>query len=461
MKFMNRKFKVLCFTDDAAGRDVEMVLPIKIFAEKFLSCEFSHALNIDIHQIYKVKPDLILQANTVGSNLYFEISKIAHEQNIPIFALISEGNFRTDGSFDFWGFNRDKKFYQEYVCCWSERTAEFLKKEVPEAKEKIVVTGGVGFDRYSIYKFMQKEYFLSKYNKNEYKKIVGYAGWAFGKLDHKRGKEELLIWAKGDEAKLLWIEEQRKKVRDILKEAIENNPDILFILKQHPQENAPEKPDPVKNEMSELTHFKNVIYLCNEESIHDIISVSDLWASFESTTALEAWLMNKQTIFINPEPDFNRDELYKGTVLVHSSSELQNKINQFYSNGRINEFFQAEKESIRKRLIKDIIGYGDGLNHVRACYFLNQSLEKSKTQNLVYKFHFWHWLVYVLIRIAAPFYYRKIFSKIFKLKKHLWVFENYKMEKLNQLFTHYSSFLTQFYNALNIDREGLFNCINK
>jgi len=184
------KIKVLCFTDDAIGRDVEMLLPIKFFAEKFLNCEFFHALNIDIHQIYKVKPDIILQANTIGSNLYFEISKIAHEQNIPVFALISEGNFRTDGSFNYWGFNRDKKFYQEYVCCWSERTANFLKEKEPTYKDKIVVTGGVGFDRYSIYEFMKKEVFLSKYNKTNFKKVIGYAGWAFGKLDHKRGKEE-------------------------------------------------------------------------------------------------------------------------------------------------------------------------------------------------------------------------------------------------------------------------------
>jgi surface carbohydrate biosynthesis protein len=460
-KFMNRKFKVLCFTDDAVGRDVEMLLPIRFFAEKFLDCNFIHALNIDIHQIYKVKPDIILQANTVGSNLYFEISKIAHEQNIPLFALISEGNFRTDGSFDFWGFNHDKKFYQEYVCCWSERTADFLRKEVLEAKEKIVVTGGVGFDRYSIYKFMQKEDFLKNYNKLHYKKIVGYAGWAFGKLDHKRGREELLVWAKGDETKLVWIEDQRKKVRNILKEAIENNPDILFILKQHPQENAPERPEPVKNEMSELTHFKNVIYLCNEESIHNLISISDLWTSFESTTALEAWLMNKQTVFINPEPDFNRDELYKGTVLVHSYSEFQDKLNQFFSNGKIDEFFEIEKEMARNKLIKDIIGYGDGLNHIRACYYLNQVLQKSKTRNPTYKFHLWHWFVYSLIRIAGPFYNRKVFSKLYKLKKHLWVFENYKMEKLNQLYTNYSDCLVKFYNSRDFKHSNPFGCINK
>jgi len=450
-----KKIKVLCFTDFAAGRDVEMMLPIRYFAERFLNCEFHHALNIDIHQIYRIKPDIILQANTIGSNLYFQISKIAHKQNIRLFALISEGNFRTDGSFDYWGFNRDKKFYQDFVCCWSECTAEFLKKEVPEAKDKIVVTGGVGFDRYTIYKFMQKEEFLRKYSCTQFNKVIGYAGWAFGKLDHKRGRDELLVWAKGDENKLMWIEDQRKKVRDILEQAIINNPSTLFILKQHPQENAPERTEPVKNEMSELAHYNNVVYLCEEESIHDLISVSDIWTCFESTTALESWLMNKQTIFINPEVEFNRDPLYKGSVIVQDYNSFQKLIDEFYSTGRIESFYSAEKDSKRKELIKDIIGFGDGMNHIRASYYFQQTIEKakSKIQNSKFKIIVWHWLVYFLIRIAGPLYNRAVYSKLWKFKKHLWVFENYKMEKLYRIYNRYVPFFDKFYKEKNIENK--------
>ena len=474
---MNKKIKVLCFTDDVAGRDVEMMLPIRYFAERFLNCEFYHALNIDIHEIYRQRPDIILQANTIGSNLYFEISKIAHEQNIPIFALISEGNFRTDGSFDYWGFNRDKKFYQEYVCCWSERTAEYLRKEVPEAKDKIVVTGGVGFDRYIIYKYLSKENFLRKYSMTHFSKIIGYAGWAFGKLDHKRGKNELLVWARGDKNKLIWIEEQRKKVRDILKQAIENNPSTLFILKQHPQENSPERTEPVKNEMSELAHYKNVLYLCSEESIHDLISVSDLWTCFESTSALESWLMDKQTIFINPEKDFNRDQLYKGSALIQNYDEFQKLIDEFYSGGRIEQFFEKEKSAIRNELIKNVIGFGDGLNHIRAGYYLQKTIDNyfraSNRQQVtdnrspitnhksLYNFHLWHFLVYYLIRIAGPFYNRALYSRLYKFNKHLWVFENYRMTKLHELYKRYVPFFEEFYKARNIEERYKENSLFK
>jgi surface carbohydrate biosynthesis protein len=452
---MKREFKVLCFTDDATGRDVEMLLPIRYFAERFLNCKFYHALNIDIHQIYRIKPDIILSANTIGSNLYFEISRIAHSQNIPLFALISEGNFRTDGSFNIWGFNRDKKFYQEYICCWSERTAEFLKKEVPEAANKIVVTGGTGFDRYSIYDFMKKEYFLKKYNKENFSKVIGYAGWAFGKKDHKRGREELISFFKGDESKLEWVEKQRIAVREILKKAIEDNPDTLFILKQHPQENAPERPEPVVNEMSELAHYPNAVYLCNEESIHDLISVSDIWTCFESTTALESWLMGKQTVFINPDPNFNRDPLYKGSALAKNYDEFSQMIIEYYSSGRIEEFFLSDKSAMREELIKNIIGYGDGFNHIRASYYFKKTLDKISEGKFkpVYKLHAWHFIVYLLIRIAAPFYNRKIYSRLYKLKKHLWVFENYKMDKLNLLYKRYSVYLDNFYKQKNIEEK--------
>ncbi|MBI3125049.1 MAG: hypothetical protein HYZ10_11660 [Ignavibacteriales bacterium] len=456
-----KRTKVLCFTDDAVGRDVEMLLPIRYFAERFLNCEFFHSLNIDIHQIYCVKPDVILQANTIGSNLYFEISKIAHEESIPLFALISEGNFRTDGSFDYWGFNKDRKFYQDFVCCWSERTAEFLKTKEPESAGKIVVTGGVGFDRYTIYKFLDRAEFLKKYNKLNYKKIIGYAGWAFGKLNHPRGRDEILFWARGDESKLKWIEEQRCLVRDILRTAIENNPDTLFVLKQHPQENAPERPEPVKNEMSELAVYENVLYLCSEESIHDLISVSDLWTCFESTTALESWLMNKQTIFINPDSDFNRDLLYKGSPLAKSYQELQTMIDGFYSSGKIVSFYNSEKETQRKELIKNIIGFGDGFNHIRAADYFSKTVSNSQSAKQMAdkfsipnsQFRLWHWLVYVLIRTAAPFYSRKIFSKLYKLKKHLWVFENYKMDKLHKLYAKYIPSFEAFYSKHGIEQK--------
>lgn len=460
----DKKIKILCFTDTNSGRDAEMILPVRFFAEKFLNCSFKHAVSFDIHQMYRVKPDIVFTPNAIGSNLYFKIARYAYEQNIPLFALISEGNFRTDGSFNYWGFNKDKKFFQEFVCCWSERTRKYLIEKEPEGKDKIVLTGGTGFDRYKIYKFADKDAFLKKYNKAGYRKIIGYAGWAFGKLQHKRGVEELLFFLGNDNSKLKWIENQRCLVRDILTEAIMNNKDTLFILKKHPQENSPERTKEVMNEMSELKDYDNVIYLGEEEPLLNLISVSDLWTCFESTTSLEAWLMGKQTLFLNPETDFKRDPNYKGSAIVRNYAQFQSAIDEYYSTGKIQQFFSAEKEINRNELIKNVIGFGDGFNHIRTSYYLAKTIDKLKTNNApVYKFNFLYFMYHLFTVIGGIFYIRSFYKKLYKFNKHLWVFENYKMRGIEELFSQYSIYLDEFYKKNKIEEKytkgELFNSI--
>ncbi len=450
------KIKVLCFTDTDTGRDVEIILPIRYFAERFLNCKFYHSISFDAFSIYRFKPDIILLPNTIGSNLYFKLSKKAHRQNIPLFALISEGNFRTNGTFNYWGFNTDKVFYQEYVCCWSERTANFLKSEVPEAEEKIVVTGGTGFDRYKIYKFKTREEILKKYNLPEFKKVIGYAGWAFGKLQHKRGRKELTSAYKDNpEKRLKWVAEQRILVRDILRKSIEKNKDTLFILKRHPQESSPELTIEIINEMSELADYDNVLYLGEEEALHDLINISDLWTCFESTTALEAWLLGKETIFINPDPNFNRDQLFKGSVLVNSYENLQEKINEYFQNGKIEDFYKDEKISAREKIIKETIGFDDGMNHIRAGYYLHKTIEKKLNRKITstYRFNFYDFLIFLGIRFFSLFYNRNIFKHIYKLKKHLWVFEDFKLKKIPVLYKQYSKYLNEFYNLNDVSNK--------
>jgi hypothetical protein len=68
-----------------------------------LHCKVEFAFVWNIHAIYRKKPDIVLLPNTVGSQWYFEISQYAAQQGIKVFALISEGNFRTNGSFQLLG----------------------------------------------------------------------------------------------------------------------------------------------------------------------------------------------------------------------------------------------------------------------------------------------------------------------------------------------------------------------
>ncbi len=187
MKSQDKKIRILCYFDYDQGRDVEILLPVIYYAETYLNAEVEFAFLRDIHKIYKQKPDLVLLANAIGSELHFLISKYAFENKVPVFALISEGNFRTNGTFNYWGYNIDKKIYQDTICLWSKRTFDFLRNELPHEKEKMTVTGAVGFDRYKIYKFISKENYLRQIGYSQYKKVIVYAGWGFGKIFNKTG----------------------------------------------------------------------------------------------------------------------------------------------------------------------------------------------------------------------------------------------------------------------------------
>ncbi len=442
------KYNVLCLLDDDHGRDLEMILPLIYFAEKYLNCNVEFAFLYDIHAICRKKPDLLLLPNTIGSRLHFRAAKYAYINNIKVFALISEGNFRTDGTFNYFGYNTDRKFYQEYICHWSERTKTFFDKEVPATTGKNVLTGATGFDRYIIYSFLSKKEYLKAKGLEKFNKVVGYAGWAFGKAYNPQGREELATLFNNSTKGFKWVEEQMFKVEEILKSAIETFPDILFILKRHPNEANPTITREYPNEMIRLRKYPNVLYITGNENLHDLISVCDFWCAFESTTAMEAWLMNKQTLFLNPDPDFNRDTTWLGTPVVKTPSGFINAINHYYSAGEIEGFEDRKLAENRARIIRDTIGFSDGCNHLRAAYYLKKTLSdihpgagKSGKIKLSLRFLKMH----LLLRIGVFLYNKNIFLSLPKFRKTVWIFEKWRLQNVHVLKNLYSSYFDSFY----------------
>jgi hypothetical protein len=457
--------KALCFFDADKGRDVEILMPVLFFAEKYLNIKVEKAFIFDIDKIRRKKPDLVIIANAIGSNLHHQIVKYAYENNIKVFALISEGNFKTDGSFRYWGYNTDKKFYQEFICLWSQRTLDFLATQIPQYKHKMVLTGATGFDRYKIYKFETKEHFLERYNLSHFKKVVGYAGWAFGKMYNPTGLKEIrnAYKDKADE-RMKWMKQQQKLVEDILRKAVENNPDTLFILKRHPSEMHPHLRLPDNNEMVKLADYQNVLYLRNEEDVHTLINVSDIWTAFESTPVIEAWLMkNTPTVFINPDPDFKRDMNYKGTVIVKNYSDFQAKIDEFYSTGSINEMFDNEKIEARNEIIKNVIGFADGMNHIRAGFYLQKTIENipQSTEKKKVKFNLKFFLQNLFTVVASWFYIKKIYEKLPKIKKHIWIIERHKLKNIEPLKQKYYSYLSEFHEKNKDEIQNLLQNLQK
>lgn len=451
----DQPFTILCYTMNETGRDIELMLPVRYFAETYLNCRFIHKTAYDIFAVYRYQPDVVFVPNTVGNHFYTEIAEYAHIQGIKVFALYSEGNFRTDGTFDYWGTNLKKRFLQEYVCLWNRHTVDFLRKKEPQYADKIVLTGGTGFDRYKVYDFLSKEAFLQRTGKTQYKKIIGYASWGvFGKLHHAEGVAFVRELFHHDEKKVEWLEEQRRFLEDTLRQIIESNPDILFILKRHPLETFEHIQNrEVLNDIINLQHYDNVVY-AREENIHDLINVSDLWLSFESTTVLEAWLLDKTTIFINQNLDlhFKRSQNYLGCSIAKDFSQLQQYIEEFYQQGFLADFESEPKQAMRQKLMADVFGYADGLNHVRAAYYFQKTLEKAVQQVALKKprFSLRYFAMYLAMETGKFLYLKPLFRKVKKLSKTIWVFETRKQQRVEALYRQYLPFLMRFHQKHNI-----------
>lgn len=455
MKLQERKIKALCYFDNDKGRDVDILIPVLYYAERYLNIEIEKAFIFDIDKIRRKKPDLVIIANSIGSKNHFLIAKYAYENNIRIFTLISEGNFRTNGTFNYWGYNTDKVFYEDYICHWSSRTKSFLSDVLPEHKDKMVLTGATGFDRYKLYKFETKESFLKRYKLEKFKKVVGYAGWAFGKLHNKTGLIEIRNTHKENaEKRIKWMLKQQTIIESILKETIEANPDILFILKRHPNEIHPHLTQKDNNEMINFEHFPNVLYLRNEEDVHTLISVSDIWTAFESTTTIEAWMMKEiPTIFINPDVNFVRDSNYLGTVIVDSYKALQEKIDEYYDTGQIAEMSNPKLKEARKKIFDNVIGFADGMNHLRAGYYLNKTVDRIVTRKNKIKLNPLYFIRYLLLMAGSKLYCKKIFIKLPKFKKTVWIFDRYKLRNIESTKEKYYSYLDNYYHRTKLSEK--------
>ncbi len=448
------KIKILCFLNQDNGRDVEIILPLRYFAERYLNCTFTFKTAYDIFAVYRLKPDVVMVPNTVGNIFYAKIAEYALHQNIKVFALTSEGIFRTDGTFNFWGDNIFRRFQQEYVCLWNRSTAEYIKKEVPEIASRVVVTGGVGFDRYRIYRFQNRCSFLAENNKRGYKKIIGYASWGpFGWLHYPEGVK--LLQRRHDEESRNWLEEQRQMVFHSLKTLVENNPDILFIVKRHPTETFEHiKNREVLNEIINLQDYDNVVYVREEAVVHDLINVADLWFAFESTTAMEAWLLNKVTGFFYRElnhKNFQRTDFYKGSIKLDSARKAQDVIDEFYKTGKVSEFNSPDKASTRKQILENYIGFTDGMNHIRAGYFLHKTVQQTTPARR--KFNWKYFLMYIAMEIGSLFFVKSVFKKLPKFSKTVWIFETRSMKNIGPLYRKYSEYLDQFHSEHQIEKK--------
>lgn len=314
--------------------------------------------------IHEAKPRLLFITNTVGAVENLELMRYAKRRNMLGVSLVSEGNLQGDAAYQsemIWGWNKEKQLHEDINMQWSEFSRDSTLALHPELTGRVKVSGGVGFDNYKIAVSENiKETILGKYRKAGYRKVVGVGCWDFGFFYPEDSRFKVFDTLYEDSQKKRFIQDSFA-FDDVLTQLAKANEDVLFLLKQHPGVQLGH----MASGITKAAQLENVLVLTNEEPILACIQASDIWMVYESTTAMEAWLLGKPTCLLNPSGrDFPRDKLNEGSPAFHSVDQLQRVINAFYSGNETTEF--AERAGKRRQLIKGVIQWDDGLNHVRA-----------------------------------------------------------------------------------------------
>lgn len=372
-----------------SDRDLHIAIPALIYLEKKYNLKFkTKSIFNGYYFLIRYRPKILILSNFGGAGINNEIVKLAYAMGIKVITYISEGNVKIQALEQFlWGWNSDRVLYVDKMLLWSRRSEDIFLSKYPNLKDILVTTGATGFDRYKLLDFKTKELFFQE-NSLDYSRVIGITAWGFDHLfgDYYTQHERYYLDTFGVEQ----IQMHRNdlfKLQKIYRKIIEDNQDTLFILRYHPG-----TIDFEKNEFYNLDTYSNVFvsnkYNNQHYQISDLINISDLWIGYETTTALEAWLLKKQTFLINPtRSDFIRENVHKGSPIVKTTDEAQSLMDEYFTNRTIKEF--EKLKSNREEIITDVIEYRDGKNHIRAAQEImkvfNQLDRKIKFSFKIYK----------------------------------------------------------------------------
>lgn len=329
------------------------------------------------------RPRLLYCADPKGAAINLDATSFARSLSIPIITFTCEGVMREDViDLMFWGHIKSRQLPERYNLQWSENFRDITLKHFPYVAPQIPVVGAVGFDRYALFQFASKDNWSRKYGK-AMRRTVGIAG---GGMDGYFYPETAFYHS----AVSIFGQDQIDRFcRDHLAcaqaygDLVRAFPELTFVLKEHPATVSRQT-----SEFKGLDALPNVILLKNEEAISDCISVSDIWLSYDSTTSLDAWLLGKPTAHFNPSGDngIARVVTHAGSPSTGDGTQLQSMVSSFLDSGELPGF--AERAAARADIIRNMVQWTDGKNHLRACYYFDKLLRNPPK---VQKSHIpWH-----------------------------------------------------------------------
>ncbi|MCB1750482.1 MAG: hypothetical protein KDI74_02090 [Gammaproteobacteria bacterium] len=310
--------------------------------------------------IRKHNPKLIYITNSVGAEINLKLIKYAKSRGIICVSGVAEGNFRSDGIEEFvWGHNRERVLYEDRLFVWSEQAKQMTLDAFPELSGRVQVSGAVGFDLYQMIR-VDRNWLWERTGGTRYEKVVGVGCWDFGITSPEDARYDYFLNYYGHNA-IERFRQERDEFNDTLLELIAGNPDILFILKEHPGRRLGYWASGIVG----CERFPNAVIERNGVSIKECIQASNVWISYESNTAMEAWLYGIPSGLLNPRgTEFpNRHAIHRGQPNFRNIREWQEALDCFYSSGELPGF--SERAGLRETIIRNTMQWHDGLNHVR------------------------------------------------------------------------------------------------
>lgn len=311
--------------------------------------------------LLKYRPQLLLMTSVSGADINVAVASFAKWLGCKVVSLTGEGGYGEHWTENaLLGWLQKNKYFLDYWLQWSQRDMYLLQKACPYFKESYITVGSVGHDRY-FFPDIAKPLPID----SQYKKIIGIGGWMWTWTDSYVGDSQV----DADYIKSFFVHE-RERYAQVLHDIIQKNPDIFFLLKEHPA-----SPSLFSSGMERCTKSSNVLITKNTPII-DCLATCDAWLTVESNTALEAWLLNKPTASMNPSGTawpVPRSKFYLFQPNYPDIPSLQDAIDQLVKSGTLPGF--DSMAGGRQALVKEIVEHTDGLNHVRAGNVILQALD--------------------------------------------------------------------------------------
>lgn len=372
-------FDVLALTYTSHGRDVDIYEPILSYLEIKYGLNVQRGCGRDYYKLIMDGKPKVVMVSPRGSAQGVNAVRFAKCLGIAVVGVECEGIYLDSVKNYYWQVDKPEYNKPDLYLLWSSASEKKLESAFPGIvkKHNMHVVGGCGFDRYKFMCLMGKDEFLSKYKMNRYKKVVGFAGFGFvlSVIENLNKYQEDNNMQLSD-FQMPFHVEATKVLNQILRELIKKNKDVLFLLKFHPSAE-------ISPEFDGLQENENVLAFDREENIADLINVCDLWMGYETTSAVEAWMLGKTTVLINPLGWKGvRRDFSNGSPIYKSTDEVQHALDEFYSTGKICDFEDLNNK--RRNIIKDVMEYDDGMNHIRAgelVYDLFKSYKSTPVQD--------------------------------------------------------------------------------